>query len=136
MPPLIYFIFPVGTKDKVIFSKEVTQHLAALEQRITPLTCDQSRKDIFKNYEEIRSNKPDIVILGSSIDEEPFTTYSHLILRDRPRLRSSDPAKPLIYHYENKFAVDTGKLESNVDEYFPTLGELIQALLIRNRIYS
>lgn len=133
MPPLIFLIFPLGTQDALFFSKKANQYSTALEQRITALPCDQSNTDILKNKNKISVEKPDIVIFGPSMDEKPFTKYSKLILADRPGMRSTSQAKPLIYHYENQFSLDPENfLQNEVDEYFSTLEEIITALLNHN----
>jgi hypothetical protein len=131
MPPLIYFVCPVDTPCSTIFLEKVKRHQqAALESKIIVLTCDQTWPDIKKNNQRITTEKPDVVILASSMDESPFMGYSKLILENRKTIRDSNQAKPLIYHYDNQFSVLPEKyLKDDVDEYFSTLGELISALI-------
>lgn len=130
MLPLIALIFPLGTQDQVIFSKKVNQHMSALEQRVINLPCSQSRADIMKNVLEIKSKQPDIIILCPSMNDETLSQYSVLINGLRPSIRSSEATKLLIYHYDNQFYSDPERiLKDEIDDYFPTVGDLVQGII-------
>ncbi len=137
--PRIAIIYPEGTGDDVIFSEKVEQHApgssaVALEKRLTFLPCDQGKSDISKNVALLQAQQPDVIILCPSMRDETLETYSEQIYNLRPGMRTADP-KLIIYHYDNQSHVDPeNDLANTVDEYFPTLGELIQALLTDPRM--
>lgn len=110
------------------FLNEVEQQLAALKQRFLCLRCDQTDRDINTNILKIKEVQPDIVILGSQMNESVLTAYSKTIFDSRPKLRDEEGLKPLVYHFQNKENYDPGYYSTYCDDYFETKNELLLAL--------
>lgn len=134
--PLVALVFSLGTPDGELFSNEVTQRYAILKERILPLPCDQSMVDIRKNVLEIQNQKPDVIVLCPNMELETLSTYSALITEIRPCIRdASGREKFLIYNYENEnFKNPAWQLRHEIDEYFCSLEDLLEALVNHNRI--
>ena len=127
---LAVLVSPVGTSDETFFLQEIKRYMPALETKIHFLSCDQSKDDILKNYTRIKQLDPKHVILGESMQDETIEDYFSLFYGDRPKIRSTAAAKPIVVYYgDNGIHCNPEKaLSGSYDDYCRSPKEVITYL--------